>query len=174
MNKTALAISAALTAIILVLVAGIIYSTSAAANSETTPTVDNQTLQAFQERDAAYQALIEKANTQLTELQTQNEQLRASLPTPGAAVQDTSQVTQVSPEQAASVASNWIGETQVYSVENVDWLGAPAYRVVFSSGAIVIVGVDGQVLAVQLAPSFDSESSSYGSDSSGGIWSPGP
>ena len=53
---------------------------------------------------------------------------------------------QISPQQAASIASQFLKKTDVYSVEGMTLNGANAYKVVFSSGDVVYVGLDGQIL----------------------------
>lgn len=59
----------------------------------------------------------------------------------------------ISPDQATLIASNFLGRTDVYSVEVVDYQGVSAFLVTFSSGDLVYVSSDGTVLAnTQLAP----------------------
>lgn len=52
----------------------------------------------------------------------------------------------LSPQNAASVAAKLLNRTDVYSVELADFNGAQSYKVTFSSGDVVYVGLDGQVL----------------------------
>jgi hypothetical protein len=52
----------------------------------------------------------------------------------------------VTHQEAAIVAANYLGQTDIYSVENAIWNGVDAYKVVFSSGDIVYVGLFGEVL----------------------------
>lgn len=56
------------------------------------------------------------------------------------------QATQVTHQEAANIAANFLGQNDLYSVENAVWNEADAYKVVFSSGTIVYVGMDGQIL----------------------------
>ena len=56
------------------------------------------------------------------------------------------QAAQVTHPEAANIAASFLGENDLYSVENTTWNGIEAYKVVFSSGYIVYVGLDGQVL----------------------------
>ncbi len=58
----------------------------------------------------------------------------------------------VSPEQAADMAAKVIGRTDLYSVEISDLNGVNAYLVTFSSGDLVYVGLDGQVLSIAKLP----------------------
>ena len=52
------------------------------------------------------------------------------------------------PEQAAALAAKVIGRTDLYSVETADLNGVSAYMVTFSSGDIVYVSPDGQILSI--------------------------
>jgi hypothetical protein len=53
---------------------------------------------------------------------------------------------QLGPEEAAKLAAEAISRTDVYSVESFSYNGADTYKVVFSSGDIVYVGMDRQVV----------------------------
>lgn len=50
-------------------------------------------------------------------------------------------------QEAALVAANFLGDTDLFSVENASWEEKDAYKVVFSSGYIVYVSLDGQILS---------------------------
>ena len=52
-------------------------------------------------------------------------------------------------QEAALVAANYLGQTDLYSVESTMWNGVDAYKVVFSSGNVVYVGVFGEVLGTE-------------------------
>jgi hypothetical protein len=52
----------------------------------------------------------------------------------------------VTPEAAATLASEFLGREDAFSVQLTDYKGAPAYMVTFSSGDVVYVALDGQVL----------------------------
>jgi uncharacterized protein YpmB len=54
----------------------------------------------------------------------------------------------VSPEQATTIAAQFMGDTNVYSVEVVDYKGVPAFLVTFSSGKLVYIGSTGEILAL--------------------------
>ena len=61
--------------------------------------------------------------------------------------------TPLSPEQAATLAAQAINRQDVYSVETSTYNGVDAYKVVFSSGDVVYIGFDSQVLAkTQIQP----------------------
>ena len=58
----------------------------------------------------------------------------------------------VTPEQATTIASTFLNDTSVYSVETVDYQGVVAYLVTFSSGNLVYVSTTGEILAVSKIP----------------------
>jgi len=60
----------------------------------------------------------------------------------------TAPVVSVTPEEAAAIASKVIGRTDLYSVEGIQFEGVDAYLVTFSSGDIVYISMDGQVLSI--------------------------
>ena len=57
------------------------------------------------------------------------------------------QVVVLTHQEAALVAANFLGDTDLFSVENAPWEEKDAYKVVFSSGYIVYVSLDGQILS---------------------------
>ena len=59
------------------------------------------------------------------------------------------QPVQVDPVQAASIAAQFLNRSDVYSVEGVTINGVNAYKVVFSSGDVVYVGLDGVVISTE-------------------------
>ncbi len=63
-----------------------------------------------------------------------------------AAVAPTS--TMITPEQAAALASQVLGRTDLFSVETADLNGAQSYLVTFSSGDLVYVSPEGQILSI--------------------------
>ena len=162
MNKTAFAISTALTTFILIAVAGIVMAVRAAEKppaavvTETAPleepvtlpeaTVDpsQDLLLTFSEREAQYQALISRANARLDELQKQQLQLQAQLSDQQAAGQSA-----INPDQAATIAAEYLGQSNIYSIELILLSGATTYQVSFSSGDTVYVSMDGQVIGTQ-------------------------
>ena len=145
MNKIALLLSAILTAFVLVAVGGLIYAIRTPAQTPAAPTLDAQTIQVIQQREAAYQSLIAQANNQIMQLQAQSQPVQVA-PTPTSAP-----VVSLPPEQAAQIAAQVLGENQIFSVETSPWNGGTAYLVTFSSGNVVIVSLDGQILSAQLA-----------------------
>lgn len=58
------------------------------------------------------------------------------------------QAANVAPEAAASIASKVLGRTDLYSVELTQFEGKDAYLVTFSSGDLVYLSLDGQILSI--------------------------
>ena len=59
---------------------------------------------------------------------------------------------QLSPEHAAQLAAQYWGRNDLYSVESTQVNGISAYKVTFSSGDVVHISTDGQVLGAFAAP----------------------
>ncbi len=58
------------------------------------------------------------------------------------------QTTNITPETAATLASNVINRTDLFSAEITQFNGMDVYLITFSSGDIVYVGFDGQILSI--------------------------
>ena len=58
----------------------------------------------------------------------------------------------LSAEDAAAIASKVMGRTDLYSVETTQLDGVDAFLVTFSSGDLVYVGMDGEILLVSEIP----------------------
>jgi hypothetical protein len=54
----------------------------------------------------------------------------------------------ITPEEAAALASQVLGRTDLFSVETADFNGAQSYLVTFSSGDLVYVSPEGQILSI--------------------------
>ncbi len=129
MPKKNLLISAALTAFILVIVTSI-----ASAYQRVSATLDtvnaDATAAARVEADAARQAEpIAVASVATEEIQVT-----------------------LTHQEAALVAANFLEQTDLYSVENVIYEGIDSYKVVFSTGDTVYVGMSGDILGTEAAP----------------------
>jgi len=169
MNRTAFILSVALTAFVLLLTGGVVTAVRARqakaavtpvptvetiADPTIDPTLDPAIQQAFNEREQAYQDLIAQANARLDQLQKSNQSLQAELnamqtpPTPEA---PTAVPSGVSPKKASQIAASYLNQTDLYSVEIAAYNGASAYLVTFTSGDLVYVSLDGQVLFVKAA-----------------------
>lgn len=172
MNKTAFVISIILTTFVLMAVGGIAYAMNRpqapaaptgqeavldeaavdpnqvqAADPAAAQASDPALEQALAERETAYQQLITEANARLAQAQQQQLQLQAqvnALQTGGAAA--TAPQATLTLDQAAQIASDFLGQTSVYSVELVTIRDVPLYKVTFYSGDIVYVSMDGQIV----------------------------
>lgn len=58
----------------------------------------------------------------------------------------------IGPVQAAQLASQVVGNTGLLSAESSTFNGVDAYLITFTNNDVVYVGLDGQILAVQVAP----------------------
>ena len=86
-------------------------------------------------------------------------QATAAQPQPTSAVEMISapvsaptQATTITPEAAATLASQVINRTDLFSAEVTQFNGADAYLVTFSSGDLVYVSMDGQILSISKLP----------------------
>jgi len=60
----------------------------------------------------------------------------------------------LSPEEAAQIAVQVVGHDNLLSAESSNVNGVDAYKITFTNKDVVYVGLDGQVLSVQIAPVF--------------------
>ncbi|HET8708202.1 MAG TPA: hypothetical protein VFM46_17990, partial [Pseudomonadales bacterium] len=60
--------------------------------------------------------------------------------------------TALTPQQAAQLAAQVVGNTNLFSAESSTLNGTNAYKITFTNNDVVYVGVDGQILSVQVAP----------------------
>ena len=59
----------------------------------------------------------------------------------------------LSAQEAAMVAATVLNQQDIFSVESTSVNGISAYKVVFSSGQVALVGLDGQILSItQIQP----------------------
>ena len=58
----------------------------------------------------------------------------------------------LAPEEAAQLAAQVVGNTNLLSAESSSFNGVDAYMITFTNNDVVYVGLDGQILAVQVAP----------------------
>jgi len=177
MNKTAFVTSAILTAFLLAIVGGVIYTVRGVetanaaklANTNTQPAqgldpqtqqetqqgLDPQTQQEIQQREATYQNLIAQANERLVQAQQKQQELQAQLAALKTTTDNTAQApapVSVAPEQAAQIAAQALNQTSIYSVETSLLKGEMVFKVTMSSGDIAYVSLDGQFIGVQPAP----------------------
>src|SRR5512138_2931519 len=60
--------------------------------------------------------------------------------------------TALGPVEAAQLAAKVVGHNDLLSAETSSFNGAAAYMVTFTNNDVVYVGLDGQILSVQVAP----------------------
>ena len=72
--------------------------------------------------------------------------------TPEPTLEPTATPTVLTPEQAAQLAAQVIGNSNLLSAESANVNGTFAYKITFTNNDVVYVGLDGQVLGVQVAP----------------------
>jgi hypothetical protein len=58
----------------------------------------------------------------------------------------------ITPESAAQLAARIIGNSNLLSAESSTINGVDAYKITFTNNDVVYVGLDGQILSVQVAP----------------------
>jgi hypothetical protein len=58
----------------------------------------------------------------------------------------------ITPEEAAQVASQVLGSDKLLSAESSNFNGVDAYLITFTNKDVAYIGLDGQVLSVQVAP----------------------
>jgi uncharacterized membrane protein YgcG len=101
---------------------------------------------------SAYQNIVKSTQPVAVQPQpTAAEVINASVVDAPAAVVPT-QVTTITPETAAALASKVINRTDLFSAELAKLNGADAYLVTFSSGDLVYVSLDGQILSISKLP----------------------
>jgi uncharacterized membrane protein YgcG len=94
---------------------------------------------------SAYQQVV-KNNTAATAQKANSQPVQVDFaPVPTEAVITTPLV--VTAEEATTIAVDFLGDPNVFSVEVVDYQGAPTYLVTFSSGDLVYVSSTGMVVA---------------------------
>jgi uncharacterized membrane protein YgcG len=128
MRKSTLFISAALTAFMLAVLFGVV---SAYQN-----VVGSSQPQTAQQAPASEVAQVPAINPAQVPIQA---------PTQAPALVQPASIT---PEQATTIASAAIGRTDLYSVELTQLDGVDVYLVTFSSGDLVYIGLDGQVVSI--------------------------
>ena len=182
--KTLIWISLALTIFVITAIAGVILTahnttqadaaglttnvpTAAITQDTTASTQEAQLVQVMNQREQAYQDTISQANTRLDqaqqEIQSLQNQLQALQANNVSQAAEVATAPQISPQDAAQIAAQYMGRTDLYSVEGATYNGADVYKVTFSSGDVVFISPAGQVLSVLAAPSQNNNSGSSSS-----------
>ena len=78
--------------------------------------------------------------------------LTAATSMPEPTFEPTATSVMLTPEQAAQLAAQVVGNTALLSAESSRINGVDAYLITFTNHDMVYVGLDGQILAVQVAP----------------------
>jgi len=73
-------------------------------------------------------------------------------PAPDPTLEPTATQAFVSPEQAAQIAAKVIGNPNLLSAESSNVNSTNAYKITFTNNDVVYVGLDGQILGIQIAP----------------------
>jgi len=73
-------------------------------------------------------------------------------PEPEATLEPTATQAVLTPEQAAQLAAQVVGNPNLLSAESSSVNGTNAYKITFTNNDVVYVGLDGQILGVQIAP----------------------
>lgn len=60
----------------------------------------------------------------------------------------------VTPQQAAQLAAQVVGNNNLLSAESSSINGTDAYKITFTNNDVVFVSLDGQILSVQVAPAI--------------------
>jgi hypothetical protein len=110
---------------------------------------------------SAYQTVINKTDS-LTSQSQQAQQQPVSGVADTLPVTASAQATSLTPEQAAQLAAQVIGRTDLYSVETTTLNGAQAYLVTFSSGDLVYVSPTGQILSITKLQALSTSATSGG------------
>lgn len=190
-QQTVLTIAIALTAFIVLVVGGVIITeqaaqakSSAPAQVQTAQTTQNQDVQQapqvsqdllkqITDREAQYQALINQANAQLEQARKDEKALQDQITVLKSTnaqlvAQVAAQPAVLTPQKASQVAASYMHQQDLYAVESVNYYASTAYKVTFSSGAIVFVSTYGQIMAAMSAPSADASSGGGGGGKGGG------
>jgi len=162
-----------LTAFLLILLGGIlnklrtpdqasaaVVPTSTEISPIASPTADQSVIQTFQAREATYQDLIAQANARLEQAQKEQQALQEQLNALQASSQAAPPQTVVTPQMAVQVAEQFKRSNSVYSVETIQQNRVTLYKVTFSSGDLVFVSLDGQVVSQQVAPAASNPAAS--------------
>ena len=72
--------------------------------------------------------------------------------TPEPTLEPTATPAMLSPEQAAQLAAQVTGNSNLLSAESSSLNGMDAYKITFTNNDVIYIGLDGQVLGVQIAP----------------------
>lgn len=145
-HRTALIVSAGVTAFVLVVMGAVAgLAASGARAQEPTPqvTLDPAIEAQLQAREADYQAKLAEANARLQDAYTKIEELQTQLPPP----ETESQVYPISPDLAVGLVLNeYPGAKLLRWPELVDFQGIVAYEIVLDKGKVYLGATNGAIL----------------------------
>jgi uncharacterized membrane protein YkoI len=142
-QRTALFVAAGLTAFVLVVVGGVAGAVAGASAASPTATVDPALQAQIQQRESAYQGLIQEANAQLQQAYQQLDQLQSS----SQPAQSPATTYPVSPDLAAALAVRLAPGSKLTSWPTlVDFQGTVAYEIVLDRGTVYIDATTGHLL----------------------------
>lgn len=162
-QRNALIAAAGFTAFVLVVIGGLAGRLSSASATVPSPTVDPALMAQIQDREAAYQNLVQQANDRLQQAyeqlgqvqkQAQSAQMTTTYP--------------VSPDLAAGLALSLAPGAKLTSVPAlVDFQGTVAYEVILDRGSMYIDATTGRLLYDGMAPIMNSVGT-FGDEYEGG------
>jgi hypothetical protein len=97
---------------------------------------------------SAYQGVIAASNPTATPQAQEQPQTKAISHT----IPADAQVVNLTPEEAAGLAAQVLGQNDLYSVEVTDLNGETVYMVTFSNGKLVYISLDGQIRSIGEVP----------------------
>jgi uncharacterized membrane protein YkoI len=143
-QKHALVLAAALTAVVLAVIGGLVTRLASPATAAADPLQDPTVQALLQAREAEYQKALLQANQQLE--QAYQQQGRAQ-PDPAQQTATAADAPTVSADQAATIARDLVpGAALMKQPELVVFEGTPAYEVVLDQGTFYVDANSGRVL----------------------------
>ena len=100
---------------------------------------------------SAYQNIVKSSQPVVAQAQPTAAEV-VNVPIVDAPVAVPTQATNITPETAAALASKVINRTDLFSAELAKFNDVDAYLVTFSSGDLVYVSLDGQILSISKLP----------------------
>lgn len=101
---------------------------------------------------SAYQRVVNTTEKSMVQQEIQPNESMDLISNPAAATEAPVAVVNITPEEAADVASKVIGKADVYTVEVSQFEGETVYLVTFSSGDLVYMSLDGRVVSISKLP----------------------
>jgi len=161
-HRTALIVSAGVTAFVLVVMGAVAGLAAGGARAqEPTPqvTLDPALEAQLQAREADYQAKLAEANARLQDAYTKIEEMQTQLPPP----ETETQVYPISPDLAVGLVLNEYPGTKLLRwPELVDFQGIVAYEIVLDKGKVYLGATNGAILWTGVNSQVNASSGSRG------------